>query len=123
MAQLNPVAIITAGKTPLTDIDGGIIMAINIAYSAIPKALVTVKGKDEPASAPKRVPKDQPTYGNITSPKKYFLFIRPCFEDDTAKISSVINAEKKNLSLVPKEPSSFCDKVKLINKYLEFITS
>ena len=82
-------------------------MAINIAYRAMPKALVISNGKEFPASAPKSVPSDQPTYGKITSPKKYFLFISPCFADETAKISSVIKAEKKNLSLVLNELSSF----------------
>ena len=68
MAQLNPAAIKTAGKMPLTNIDGGMIMAINIAYRAMPKALVICTGKALPASAPKIVPNDQPTYGKITNP-------------------------------------------------------
>ena len=70
-------------------------IATNIAYSAMPKALVSSSGKEVPASAPRRVPKDQPQYGKITKPKKYFLLIKCGFDELTAKISSVIKAEKK----------------------------
>ena len=60
-AQLIAQAIKTVGRTPFVLIDGGTIMAINIAYKAIPSASETIAGKKLLASAPKSVPVVQPT--------------------------------------------------------------
>ena len=41
-------------------VEGGTMIAINIAYRAMPKAFVTSLGKTLPASEPISVPNDQP---------------------------------------------------------------
>ena len=47
---------------------GGIIIAINIAYKAIPIALLMDCDNAEQVKAPKAVPKLQPTMGPVISP-------------------------------------------------------
>ena len=59
-AQLIPAEIRTVGKTPLVFIDGGTMMAINIAYKAIPRASETKVGKTVLANAPIKVPNAHP---------------------------------------------------------------
>ena len=98
-------------------------MAINIAYNAMPSAFAINAGKILPAIAPKSVPVAQPIYGSKANPKKYLVLICCGLDIDTAKISSVIKAEHSNLFECENELSVFCDSVKLIKKYLEFIIS
>ena len=67
-AQLIPAEMRTVGKNPFVLIDGGTIMAINIAYKAMPKDNTTLFGNKFPAVAPNKVPNAQPKYGSNASP-------------------------------------------------------
>ena len=58
----------TIFSTGLDLFAGGIIIAINIAYSAIPIALLIASGKTEPMTEPSAVPSVQPMIGPDTRP-------------------------------------------------------
>ena len=57
---LKTIEIIIIPKRTLFSLAGGTIIAINIPYSATPKALNALIGKILPESAPKNVPLTQP---------------------------------------------------------------
>ncbi len=68
----NPMVIKTDNRTMinigLDFLDGGTIIAMNIAYKAIPIALLMDKGNDSDIRAPIAVPKVQPAIGPVINP-------------------------------------------------------
>lgn len=116
ITQQRIALIATVKATPLFFSDGGIIIAVNMAYKAIPSEQVTIAGRILPHSAPASVPVVQPMYGKKDSPKKYLNPMGLGLETATAKISSVINVALKSLMGRVKLSSNFCDSEKLIKK-------
>ncbi len=74
----------------------GIIIAINIAYSAIPKALLSELGIKPAATAPKKVPPTHPDTGNRIRPSMYWKVSISFLETATANISSVLKNDIKH---------------------------
>ena len=69
--QLITAEIITVISIGVTFFAGGIIIAKNIPYIAMPKALYSDCGKSDAAVAPKSVERHQLRYAGIMSPAKY----------------------------------------------------
>ena len=47
---------------------GGMMMAMNMAYRAIPIAPFAISGRIPEVQAPRKVPADQPRYGKVINP-------------------------------------------------------
>ena len=72
-------------------------IAINIAYKAIPIAFARLTGNDEQIIAPSTVPSVQPQAGNKISPNIYSNDNLPDSNEATVNVSSVM--PKENISL------------------------
>lgn len=102
----------TIGKECL---QGGIIMAINMPYKAMPSEAVTEAGSAEQIKAPNAVPRDHPIIGPLISPNKYQLVRGLSSEEATANVSSVMPNENKKRSPIVTWSSSRWDKDNDIN--------
>ena len=60
--------IITKPEITLFFFAGGMMMAMNMAYRAIPIAPFAISGRIPEVQAPRKVPADQPRYGKVINP-------------------------------------------------------
>ena len=115
------IDIMTIVHTGFDFLDGGIIIAMNIAYNAIPIAPLRLGGRRLDAHAPKSVPNVQPQNGPVISPYIYEADNALGSVAARAKVSSVIPKLKISLCNIEVFFSTFCERESDIRKYRRLI--